>query len=359
MPLNWLEEIQEVSSTGLTVQAQALSLDQIDPNQQLWHPGLAPYADADSIRLQQIFETDFRPVGDRREWNAPGRYIPVITPEIEFLEMVPIETEDRLAEQEMQKLNEQAGTNEQRFRELAMVSIPARVDQLVGANYRRVEMDFIEAWTKGTITARNPTKGGTAQTFSLGFDAGRIQTAGTAWSDSGVNAYDEFLAWLEDGEAEMGQIPAVAMTRAVFRAIQADAPNPIPGISQTIRATRGQISQLIGDQLGHEFQININGATVDVFDDGGITYTRTRVWPAGYVAAIPAGGRIGTTYRAPVSRAIEMARAMPQAKIDIRGMTVYYDSLNSAKSAKIQCQANWLSLPSERNVWTINTLVSG
>lgn len=352
--LTWLEEIKEVSSAGLTVQAQALSLDEIDPMQQLQHPVFAPYAPTDSVALRTIFETDKRFVADRREWNARGRYIPTVLPEMGELEMVPVESFDKIAERELQALNERAMGNEQTFRQLAMLGIPQRVDKLVAANYRRVELDFMEAWAKGTITVINPTKGGTAQTFSLGFDAGRLQTANTAWSDGGLNAYTELMSWIADGEAEMGPIVAVKLRRATFNEIQADAPNLVDYGANGIKATRRQIEERITDELGHAFRFIISEEQVDTFTDGGTAHSRTSVWPAKYVAAVPASGVIGATYRAPVARAFELARANPDAGIDVRGMTVYYEFENGGRTATIECQANWLGLPFERNVWTIN-----
>ena len=351
--LTWLEEIKEVSSAGLTVQAQALAIDDIDPLQQLQHPVLFPYSPADSVKLGSIFETDKRFVADRREWNARGRFIPTVTPKISELEMVPVESYDKIAERELQAINERALGNEQTFRSLAMVNIPGRVDKLVGANYRRVEVDAMEAWAEGTITAVNPTSG-TTQVLDLGFDAGRQQTAGTAWNDGSLNAYNELLAWIADGEAEVGPIAAVKLRRATFNAIAADAPNPMPGAISGLVPTRNQIEQRISDELGYAFRFVIAEEQVDLFDDGGTAHTRTAVWTAQFVAAIPASGVIGATYRAPVNRAIELARSNQGAKIDIRGMTVYYEFENGGRTATIECQANWLSLPFERNVWTID-----
>jgi len=354
MALNWLEEIQEVSSTGLTVQAQALSLDQIDPNQMLQHPVFFPYADVPSVNLQQIFETDYRPTADRREWDAPGRFIPTVLPEIEKLQMVPIESNDKIGEEEMQAIEEQAMGNDEVYKRLATVSIPGRVDKLVGANFRRAELDAIEAWTKGTITAKNPTKGGNAQVFSLGFAVGRLQTAGTAWNDGGTNAFNDLMSWIEDGEAEMGPIIAVKLRRATFNAIQTDAPNILDYGGNSIKPSPGQVSARVADMLGHAFRFIISEERVDVFDDGGTAYTRTAAWPAQYVAAIPQSGVIGQTARAPVVRAIELARGAPEAGIDVRGQTVYYNFKNNGRTAVIECQCNWLSLPQERNVWTID-----
>lgn len=355
MALHWLEEIQEVSSVGLTVQAQALSLDQVDPTKMLQHPVFFPYADTTSVSLDTVFETDYRPTADRREWDAPGRFIPTVLPEIEKLSMVPIESNDKIGEEEMQKIEEQAQGNQDIYRRLATVTIPARVDKLVKANFRRAELDAMEAWSKGTITAKNPTKGGDAQVYSLGFAAGRIQTAGTAWSDGGVNAFNELMSWIEDGEQEVGPIIAVKLRRAIFNAIQTDAPNILDFGGNSIKPSPAQVSQRVTDMLGHSFRFIISEERVDTFTDGGTAYSRTAVWPSQWAAAVPQSGVLGATFRAPVVRGGELARSAPDAGIDVRGQTVYYNFKNNGRTAVIECQCNWLSLPQERNVWTIDT----
>lgn len=358
MALNWLEEIESVSSVGLTVQAQALSLDEVDPNRALKHPVLFPYTDADSTDLRTIFETDFRPVADRRAWDAPGRQVPLVLPEIEVVSMLPVESYFQMGEEELGKARAMAGGNEAVYRDLVRTSIPRRVDGLVGANFRRVEVDALEAAAKGTITLKNPTSGATAQTFSLGFAAGRVQTAGTAWNDGGVNAFSLFQSWLADGESEMGPIPAVMGRRLTLNAILADAPNIADYGGVGVKLTQNGLNDRLADILGHPFRFIVVEDQADVFTDGGTAYTRTSTFPAGYLVALPASGQLGATYRAPVLRAQELSAAAPGAGIDVRGMTVYYIPVNDGKGVKVQCQANHLPLPFERNVWSINTLVS-
>src|SRR5688500_11747658 len=85
-------------------------------------------------------------------------------------------------------------------------TVPGRVDAIAMANYRRLELDAFEAWALGTVTQRNPQNASETFQASFGFDAGRYQTAGTAWNDNTLNAYDELLDWLEDGEDAIGPI---------------------------------------------------------------------------------------------------------------------------------------------------------
>lgn len=349
---HWIEQMEGLGSAPLTVQAQALSVSDIDPLNQLIHPVFFPEAPADSIELQRIYELNTRYAADRREWNNRGRLIPQDTPKIDNLEMVPIESYFKIGEREMQKMMERTSGNGELYKQLLAKDVPGRVNGLVGANYRRVEVDAMEAWAKGTITAKNPQVG-TTQVLSIGIDSSRIQTAGTAWNDGGTNAYNDLLSWLRDGEAVVGEISAVHLRQATFNAIQADSPNPIPGAQAALSPSRRLIEQVISDELGHPFRFLINERTVDVFNDGGTAVTATKIWPAQYVAAVPASNVIGRTYKAPVVRGGELAAQFPDAGIDVQGMIVYHSTENEGKTAVVECQANWLPLPEERFVWTI------
>lgn len=345
--------MEGLGSAPLTVQAQALSVDDLDPAGQLIHPVFFPYADAPSVKLRRVFELDKRYAAVRREWNTRGKTIPTDTPDIDDLEMVPIESNFTIGEQEIQAILEATGEVGDTYKRVLGKDIPSRVNSLVLANLRRVELDAMEAWSKGTITAKSPVHSTTA-TLTIGIDAGRIQTAGTAWDDGGTNAYNDLMSWLADGESTMGAIGGVHLRRATFNAIQADAPNPIPGAASALKPSRRLIEQVIADELGHDFRFVINERAVDVFTDGGSAHTRTNIWPAQYVAAIPANAPIGRTYRAPNLRAAELAAQFPDAGIDVNGMSVYNFGENGDRSATVECQANWLPLPEERFVWTID-----
>lgn len=351
--LHWLEEIEGLGSAPLTVRAQALSLDNVDPLKLLVHPVFFPYANTDSVDIQEIYEIDKRYVADRREWNAPGRFVPQDTPKLIQTSMIPIESYDEIDEYEQQKMLEKASLNDALFRELIGQSIPARVNKLVGANYRRVEVDAMAAWANGAIVAKNAQSGTTA-TFSLGFPGARYTTAGTAWNDGSVDAFDLLMTWIASAENYIGQVSAVMMRKATLLAILNDAPNAIPGATAALKATRRGLEATITAELGYSFNFMINERQVDIFDDGGLAVTRTNIWPAQKVAAIPVGNVIGSTLRAPVGRAVNLATQFPGMGIDDRGMTVFYSSENRGKTAVIECQANWLPLPAERNVFVID-----
>lgn len=342
--------IEELSPGPLTVVAQTIS-----PNNQgeLKWDLFFPRRDVDSIDLREVTTIDFRPVSDRREWNAPGRLIHDITPDFRNLSIVPVESYFKWNELEMQKLRERADANSQAVAQIIGRSVPGKVTQLTEANYRRIEVDAFNAWANGQVVAKNPQTG-TTFTTSFGFDAGRMQTAATAWDDPSVNAYDELIAWLEDGIDAVGPIRGVVLRLALLRAIQADAPDLIGGVAMT----RAQVADRVSQDVGFPFQFVIFEDTVDIYNDGGTAFTSTNVWTAGKIAAIPANGNVGYTAFAPVVRAMDLAAAFPGEGIDTRGMTAFYSEANEGKEAKVEVQVNPFTIPNEQRLWVMDTQVT-
>lgn len=344
MDLTWLSELEDVSPGALTVRAQALSIN--DQGRLVWDV-FFPREDVDSTKLSELTTTDFRPAADRREWNQRGRLIPLKTPSIKDLEMVPIEAYFTVDELEMQRLNERLLGNAELIREQIGVSIPRRTDGLVTSDYRRIEVDVFNAWANGEIAARDPQTGRIVTT-SFGFPAARYTTAATAWNGA-VNAYDEFIAFLEAAQDEVGAIEGAVMRLATLNVIKADAPQP-----DAIELTRAQLQQRVQDELGTAFRIVTLENTVEVFNDGGTATTQTKIWPAQKVAVIPAGTMVGTTKFAPVSRAFEVSRAEPEAQIDVRGVTVYHETANGGRELTVEAQVNAFPVPDEQKLFVID-----
>lgn len=346
---SWVAQEQELSAAALTVRAQTIPQD--DQGRLLWN-SFFPRRDVDSIKLNQIAQLDFRPVSDRREWNARGRLIHLRTPNLSEIEMIPVEAYFKVAEREIQELTERTLGNEALFRQIIGASIPDRIDTLAEANFRRIEYEAMRAWALGEITTRNPVTNAT-ETVDFGFDAARYEVAATAWNDAGVNAYDLFLAWLTRAIDLVGPIRGVMLRLATLNAIKADAPNPYSPTA-TIQMTRAQLAQRIQDELGSEFTFYVNESTVDVYTDGGLATTRTKVWPAEVIAAIPAGETVGYTAFAPVARAFEIARQAPQAEIDVRGQTAFLEVENGGRGLTVECQVNALTIPEEARIATVD-----
>jgi|SRR5436189_2668517 len=343
---SWIQADQALSPVALTVRAQTIS-----PNDQgrLSWDAFFPRRNVPSVDLRDITSLDRRPAADRREWNARGRYIPMLTPAQRDMSIVPIEAYDKIEERELQKLAEGARGNDQIIQNVIGSSIPDRTDTLVLADYRRLELDAASAWANGYIRQYNPQQGAYYQA-SFGFSNSRLTTAGTAWNDAARNAFDDFLAWVTAGIDYVGPVEAAVMRKATFNAILADAPDLPMGVASN--AT--QLVQQIQDQLGFGFSIIVNENSLDVFDDGGTAVTRTKVWPAQKVALVPAGGMVGFTAFAPVRRAMELSNQVPEAGIDVNGVTVYHEESNGGRELTIEAQLNAMPVPDEQKVFVID-----
>jgi hypothetical protein len=342
---SWIAEVEELSPAALTVLAQ--TVDPSDDGQLLWDM-FFPRANVDSVDLKDLFTLDDRPAADRREWNARGRFIPILTPEQRLMSIVPIEGYDKIDEYEMQKLEEGTFGTENVIREVIGVRIPDRAERIAMADYRRLEIDAFNAWAKGEIVQRNPQKGNTF-TASFGFDTSRYQTASPTWV-AAANAYDEFLAWVEDGISAVGSIIGVALRRATYKEILADAPD----LPNGVKMTRAQLEDRIQQDLGSPFAFYELEQTVDEFTDGGIATTARKIWPAEQVALVPQGTAVGRSAFAPVRRAMEMARQVPGAGIDVRGVTIYHEASNGGRELTIEGQLNAMPIPNEQKMWVID-----
>lgn len=348
----WMADEEELSPAGLTVRAQILPVD--DSGKLFW-PLFFPRRDVDSVDLEEMTVRDDRPVADRREWNARGRFIPIITPEIRRMSIVPIESYDKIEEKEMQKLAETAnaaGANPQAvYRNQIGARIPQRVDRLALSDYRRLEVDVFQSWAYGTLTQRNPQDASKTYTMSYNFDPGRYEVAATAWNDPSVNAYEEAIAWYQDSIDQNGPGAGMLLRRATRDAIVADAPTGLNG--ESLEAP--QVEARIRQRLGSDFRFFVMESTVMIFTDGGTTRVQTKVWPSQRVAYVPAGVAVGTSAFAPVKRAMDMvARVGTGAGIDVRGVTVYYEEANLGRELTIEAQLNAAPAPDEQLIRVIN-----
>jgi hypothetical protein len=340
--LSWVSGVRTLQPAALTVLAQALPPN--DRGMLLWD-GFYTRQNVDSVDLSTLAAIDYRPTADRREWNGNGRRVPIVTPATKQVSMVPIEANFAVDEKEMQKLMERAAGNEAIFRDQIAADIPKRTQMIAMACWRCLELDAMRAWANGTIVQRNPEDASKTFTMSFGFSGSRYTTAGTAWNDSGVNAYDLLQAWIVSAEDLVGPVTGAMMRLASLNAILADAPN----LPNDVPMTRTQLEDRIQQDKGGPFQFYVNEQSVDIFDDGGTAYTRTKVWPVHKIAAVPQGEKIGSVAFAPVLRAWEIAsEAGPGGKIDVNGVTVYPDLSNAGKRLEIQAQLNALPVPTEQ-----------
>lgn len=349
---SWIAQERTLTDAALTVRAQAILPADVE---QILHDQFFPRRNVASVLLSEVGNVDFRPTGERREWNARGRQINQRTPDTKELEFIPIETYLQIGEREIQRYMEQTLGNEAVFRDIIRASLPDRIDDLAQANIRRMEIDAFRAWANGSIVVKHPQEGST-QTVSYGFDSGRYQTAGTAWDDAAVNSYEEFLAWIEDGIDEVGAIAGVVLTRAIYRTLQADAPKGLDDIP----LTRRQFVDRVQQDTGTDFQFYVLEHELDVYTDGGLETVRERVWPAEKMALVPAGIAVGSMCYAPVARAHDIARGVTGAgaRIDRRGQTVFIEIAGNGRQATWECQVNAFPVPREERMWVIDTGVA-
>lgn len=345
---NWIELVKALQPAALTVRAQAVPFN--DDGTLLWEV-FAPRVDVDSVELSEITTTDPRFVSDRRDWNAPGRLIPIATPAIKQYSMIPIEGYYIWDEYQLQFLDNRSFGNQQLVQQQIMADVPGHTENIARANSRRIEVDFFTAWHTGTITVRDPQDATNSYAVSLGFDAARYTTAATAWNDGSINAYNAFLTWLRSTQTLIGGVQGAMMRQATLNAILADAPD-LPGGAAMTEA--GLEARIAADLRVGTFTIVVNERTVNVFTDGGTATTATNVWAAQRVAAIPTGLVVGRTAFAPVKRARDVARQVPTARIDVRGQAAYMISENDDKALKLNVQVNALSIPDESKMAVIN-----
>lgn len=348
---SWLEQRAELSEAALTVRVQTISATD---DGSIKYESFAPTQDVNSTKVSEILTTDWRPTADRRGWNLRGRHVQIKTPDLADIEWVPIETYFKIEEKEINDLLNASAGNQQQFQDRIGAGIPARTDLLAQANFRRADVDWFTAWALNQISVKNPETG-TTTTVALGMAASRYTTAGVAWNDVSINGYDAFLTWLAAAEVLTGPAAGVMMRLATFNAIRVDAPASIfPGMTALARLTRAQVADAVSEELGRPFDFIINEQTHDIFTDAGSDTTRVAVWPAQRVAVIPVGGRVGTTYRAPVARAWALANAAPDAGIDVRGNSVFNEIGGNGRDLTVECQINLLGVPDESKVAVVN-----
>lgn len=344
---NWTQEIEELSPAALTVRAQAVSPN--DDGRLKWDM-FFPRQNVDSVDLDDVTTLDYRPASDRREWNQRGRLIPIKAPNTRKVSIVPIEGNYLWGEYELQKLNERSMGNGALIAQIMQSTVPGRVDAISMANYRRLELDAFEAWALGTVTQRNPQNASETFQASFGFDANRYQTAGTAWNDSGQNAYNNLLAWIDDAINAVGSIQGVIARRNFILEVLADAPDLAGGAKMTWTQLEDRIQQ----DRGTLFQFYPMDDTVEVFTDGGTASTSTKVWAAEKIAAVPAGARVGYSAFAPVVRAMDIANQLPQAKIDTNGQTAFYEEHNGGRELTLEVQVNAMPVPDEQKMYVMD-----
>jgi hypothetical protein len=341
MPFDFLTRVAALSPANLTIRERARL--ELNPNELRWR-SIFPRVEAPSIKLSDLETVDLRFAGGRREWNAPGREIPVVLGPARDFEMVPINPTHHFDERALQHMRERAGGMAELYTRNIIGDVDSWATRLANAADIQIERDAFDAWYNNQITVMDPKTGSTV-TVAVGIAAGRYVAAGTTLA-AAANAWLDFLAYARDARATMGSIGGVRLRQARLNEILADAP-AINGD----RLSLAGVNQRMQDEGFGGFQFIVDERTYHGFTDGGSAYTTQYYVPLTRMAFQPAGGRVGNTHFAPVTRAYDYF-SQDQVR-NVQDFTVFYSEKNSGKTLLEEAQANALSVPEEQNTYVV------
>lgn len=346
MPFDFLAKIEALTPANLTLRERARLAE--NPNDLRWR-AIFPRVEVPSVKLSEISDVDFRPVGGRREWNADGREIPDVVGPTRTIEMIPVNPTKHLDEERLQQLRERAanpagGIIQQLFDGGVIKTVDGWATTLADAADRQIERDAFRAWFFNEIVVKD-TKSKASVTVSAGINAARYVAASATLAAS-ADAYLAFMGYLSDAQATLGSVGAVRLRRARLNEILADAPAlsgdrmSLAGLSERIeREGFGTVALVVDERTYHEFT------------DGGSAYTTENYVPLTRMAFQPANGVVGQTAFAPVTRAYDYMA--PDQVSNVNDFTIFYSEENRGKTLVEEAQANAMSMPLEQNVYVV------
>ncbi len=341
MPFDFLARVDALSPANLTIREQARLAE--NPNDLRWR-AIFPKVAAESVKLSEISAVETRFAGGRREWNAQGREIPELLGPARDAEMVPINPTHHFDERRLQHLRERSGGVAELYNRGIIKGVDEWATTLADAADRQIEVEAFEAWFQNQITVMDP-KTGVTTTVGAGISASRYVAASATFAAS-ANAYTDFMGYLADAQATLGSVGAVRLRRARLTEVLADAP-AAAGDTMSLAGLRDRIN---AEGFG-AIPLIVDERTYFAFTDGGSAYTNAYYVPADRMAIQPAGGTVGATYFAPVTRAYDFMA--PERVSTIQDFTVFYSDKNNGKTLMEEAQANALSLPTEQNVYVV------
>ena len=337
MNLSALTAREGLSAAEMTIRAQALRNE--NPDRLRWSVFYAQ-DEADNMQLREFGRADFAFVTERRPYNTQGLELPEKFGELKHMLFLPIQIKKTIDEEEIQMLNVPTD-NERMVLELMEKRIPDRVDKMVLADERRLEVDGFHAWATGNIKAKNyQTK--QVALVSYGFASERYQSATTPWSDSTVNSLAELIAWLRDARSLVGTVVRVYMDGYTLQVLLDDAPTD----ANDLPLAQGELEQYVSAKSGREVRFAVDDQEFETDLEGG----KVRRWPVGKVAAVPEGFRIGQMRFAPVSRASDLIDQVDSDEIEQRDVTVFYVTNDDGTQLQIQAQLNAYPAPRENDI---------
>jgi hypothetical protein len=343
--LSWVDREAALSAAALTVRAQA-----IDPREipEFFYTDYFTPQPVPSVTLSSLTTLAYHPTADRREWDARGRQINARTGDLRVLTMTPVESWFNYTELEIQKLSESVAGQQAAFRDSIRISMPSRVNDLVNANLRRIQLEAMQAWANGIIVVEDPHGAASNYNVDFQFDSNRYVTDGTPWTTS--NAYARMLLQIEAARSYLPSITGAVTTYTIWNAIVASAPT----ISGFPSLTPEQVRARIQEDIGGQFNIRVLRQTHWDWTDGGVNGASAAYWTAGKFALVPAQP-IGVIAKAPVARAYDLANVSPDAKINVQEMSIYREIMNNGRELTVEAQCNWMPVPDESSLYVVAT----
>ena len=341
MPFDFLARVQNLNPANLTIREQTRLAE--NPNNLRWRD-IFPRVPAPSVKLSELSRVDARFAGGRREWNAQGREIPEVLGARIDAEIVPINPTHHFDERALQHLRERASGFAELFNAGIIRDVDAWATALANAADIQIEADAFSAWFTNSVTVMDPKTGETV-TVALGISTDRYVQASATLAAT-TSAYVDFMGYMADAQAKLGSVGAARMRRSLLSEILADAP-AFSGDKMSLAGLQERINR---EGFG-DVRIVVDERTYHAFTDGGSAYAAAYYVPDDRIAFQPAGGVVGATHFAPVTRAYDYMS--PQAVRSVQDFTVFYSEKNDGKTLLVEAQANALPLPIEQNVYVV------
>ena len=346
----WILAFLGLREVDLTVRAQAVDPMDVDG---VIYPAFLQTENVNSMKVAEVTTRSYRQVAGRRPWDTDGSRFVQLPGDMRDAEFTPIDMYDFIGEKALYELFaffgagiENDATRQMVGRQL-LQSVPDRIVEMAKAIERRLNIESANAWALGNYTITDPQNTAVA-TVSFGYSASRYQTAVTAWDDAGKDAVDEFVTWLRAARQKIGSLGGARMSTKVLLELLKDAPVTI---NTMLKMSTTDLEQYIAQQVGvGSFRIVIDDYTYETAPG-----TSVRYWPVGHVAAIPSDRYVGTMNFAPVVRAAQIAGAVPEARVNVRGAAAFYEAFNGGKALKYSVQRNAYPWLNEQKLYVIDT----
>lgn len=345
MPFDYLARIESLSPAALTVREQARLAQ--NPNELRWRD-IFPRTDADDISINSLTAADYRPAADFREWNADGREIPEVLGPRVTAEMVPISATHHIDERRLQKLRQANPRISQLVTDGVIADVNTWPTKLADAVDRAIEKAAFQVWATNSFTVMDPKTGSTI-TLARGVSASRYVTEGTAWATV-ANSYDRLLFHLGEAQRLMGSVGVVRLRRATWAEVVKDA----PAGPNALRPTVANVADRLSEEGFGTITVVIDERAHDAFTDGGSVTAATNYIPTGKVLFQPAGGGVGNTHFAAVTRAYDYVAQDQRA--NLRDVVILHMPVNDGKTYKLEAEAIALPLTNEQTTYVVDAI---